>query len=116
MSACIWLSTVLFFRIMSTLRIPIALQQAVMQCLRHYLQLANQHLGTAYPEPKVNYHQRGTNAGSAYLQSFEIRLNPVLLLENKQPFIDEVVPHELAHLLVYRQFGRVAPMAKNGAG
>lgn len=112
MSACIWLSTVLFFRIMSTLRIPIALQQAVMQCLRHYLQLANQHLGTAYPEPKVNYHQRGTNAGSAYLQSFEIRLNPVLLLENKQPFIDEVVPHELAHLLVYRQFGRVAPHGK----
>ncbi|EIQ92760.1 sprT-like family protein [Yersinia pestis PY-13] len=83
-----------------------------MQCLRHYLQLANQHLGTAYPEPKVNYHQRGTNAGSAYLQSFEIRLNPVLLLENKQPFIDEVVPHELAHLLVYRQFGRVAPHGK----
>ncbi|HEN3567361.1 SprT family zinc-dependent metalloprotease [Yersinia sp. HM-2024] len=97
---------------MSSLRIPIALQQAVMRCLRHKLQLANQHLGTDYPEPKINYHQRGTSAGSAYLQSFEIRLNPVLLLENQQPFIDEVVPHELAHLLVYRQFGRVPPHGK----
>lgn len=101
---------------MSALRIPIALQQAVMRCLRNKLQLANQHLGTAYPEPKINYYQRGTSAGSAYLQTFEIRLNPVLLLENQQSFIDEVVPHELAHLLVYRQFGRVPPMAKSGAG
>ncbi|SQI45094.1 SprT-like family [Serratia plymuthica] len=30
-------------------------------------------------------------------------------MENQQPFIDEVVPHELAHLLVFRQFGRVPP-------
>ncbi|MEY4475874.1 MAG: hypothetical protein RL248_1641 [Pseudomonadota bacterium] len=97
---------------MNALRIPIALQQAVMRCLRHKLQLANQHLGTQYPEPEVNYHQRGTSAGSACLQSFEIRLNPVLLLENQHAFIDEVVPHELAHLLVYRQFGRVAPHGK----
>ncbi|AKA38205.1 SprT family zinc-dependent metalloprotease [Yersinia ruckeri] len=97
---------------MSLLRIPIALQQGVMQCLRQKLQLANQHLSNQYPEPKINYHQRGTSAGSAYLQAWEIRLNPILLLENKQPFIDEVVPHELAHLLVFRQFGRVAPHGK----
>lgn len=110
--ACIRLCAVLFFLDMNALRIPIALQQAVMRCLRHKLQLANQHLGTQYPEPEVNYHQRGTSAGSACLQSFEIRLNPVLLLENQHAFIDEVVPHELAHLLVYRQFGRVAPHGK----
>ncbi|ANI30036.1 hypothetical protein PL78_09410 [Yersinia entomophaga] len=97
---------------MSSQRIPIALQQGVMQCLRQKLQLANQHLGTQHPEPKINYYQRGTSAGSAYLQSWEIRLNPVLLLENKQTFIDEVVPHELAHLLVFRRFGRVAPHGK----
>lgn len=83
-----------------------------MRCLREKLQRANQHLASDYPEPKVNYQQRGTSAGSAYLQHWEIRLNPVLLLENQQAFIDEVVPHELAHLLVFRQFGRVAPHGK----
>jgi SprT protein len=36
----------------------------------------------------------------------------VLLLENQQAFIDEVVPHELAHLLVWKHFGRVAPHGK----
>ncbi|PVZ83364.1 SprT family zinc-dependent metalloprotease [Serratia sp. S1B] len=94
---------------MNRIRIPIALQQAVMRCLRDKLQLAQQHLAVEFPEPKVIYQQRGTSAGTAWLQSWEIRLNPVLLLENQQPFIDEVVPHELAHLLVFRHFGRVAP-------
>lgn len=46
------------------------------------------------------------------LEKNEIRLNPVLLLENQQAFIDEVVPHELAHLLVWKHFGRVAPHGK----
>ncbi len=90
-------------------RLPIALQQAVMRCLREKLQQANEHLGTYYPEPKVVYQQRGTAAGTAWLESNEIRLNPVLLMENQQAFVDEVVPHELAHLLVWKHFGRVAP-------
>ncbi|WP_306587523.1 SprT family zinc-dependent metalloprotease [Hafnia paralvei] len=90
-------------------RLPIALQQAVMQCLRNALARANAQLKAQYPEPKISYQQRGTTAGTAWLQDWEIRLNPVLLLENGQAFIDEVVPHELAHLLVYKQFGKVSP-------
>lgn len=98
--------------IMTTFRLPIATQQAVMHCLRHYLALANAYLKTQYPEPKITYRQRGTTAGTAHLTQWEIRLNAVLLTENGQQFIDEVVPHELAHLLVYRQFGRVSPHGK----
>ncbi|KGA31716.1 MULTISPECIES: SprT family zinc-dependent metalloprotease [Pectobacterium] len=97
---------------MNTPRIPIASHQAVMRCLRDKLQQANLTLQTDYTEPTVNYQQRGSTAGTAWLQHWEIRLNPVLLQENQQAFIDEVVPHELAHLLVYARFGRVAPHGK----
>jgi SprT protein len=97
---------------MKTTHLPIHWQHAVMECLRHFLQLANQQLNTDYPLPSVSYQQRGTSAGSAYLQHWQIRINPVLLLENQQAFIAQVVPHELAHLLTYRQFGRVAPHGK----
>lgn len=94
---------------MKPLRIPIALQQSVMQCLRAKLALAEAYFDCTFPEPTITYQQRGTSAGTAWLERWEIRLNPQLLLENQQTFIDEVIPHELAHLLVFRQFGRVAP-------
>ena len=83
-----------------------------MRSLRENLAKANLKLGRHYPEPALVYQQRGTSAGTAWLEKNEIRLNPVLLLENQQAFIDEVVPHELAHLLVWKHFGRVAPHGK----
>lgn len=97
---------------MKTPRLPIALQQAVMHSLREHLARANSRLEKNFPEPAIVYQQRGTTAGSAWLQQWEIRLNLVLLMENKQAFVDEVVPHELAHLLVWKHFGRVAPHGK----
>ncbi|OAT34803.1 SprT family protein [Proteus myxofaciens ATCC 19692] len=98
--------------IMKTVRVPIALVQSIMRTLREKLQQANIYLNTNYPEPTLLYNQRGTIAGSAYYANWEIRINPTLLIENKQNFIDEVIPHELAHLLVNKHFGRVAPHGK----
>lgn len=97
---------------MKTPRIPIALVQAVMSSLRHHLQQARAHFHQEFAEPVVTWQQRGMAAGTAWPERNEIRLNPVLLLENQQAFIDEVVPHELAHLLVWTVFGRVAPHGK----
>ena len=61
-----------------------------MRRLREKLAQANLKLGRNYPEPKLSYTQRGTS----------------------EAFIEEVVPHELAHLLVWKHFGRVAPHGK----
>lgn len=83
-----------------------------MRTLQQKVDQASVFLHCTFPEPRVNYRQRGTAAGSARLHDWEIRLNPVLLIENQQAFIDEVIPHELAHLLVYHQFGKVAPHGK----
>ena len=63
-----------------------------MRRLREKLAQANLKLGRNYPEPKLSYTQRGTSAGTAWLESYEIRLNPVLL--------------------VWKHFGRVAPHGK----
>ena len=97
---------------MKTSRLPIAIQQAVMRSLREKLAQANLKLERQYPEPKLVYQQRGTAAGTAWLQTYEIRLNPVWLMENVDAVGNEVVPHELAHLLVWKHFGRVPPHGK----
>ncbi|PHM74425.1 SprT family zinc-dependent metalloprotease [Xenorhabdus kozodoii] len=97
---------------MKFVSVPLPLQQAVMHTMQRRLTQASNFLQQRFPEPHITYQQRGTIAGSARLQDWEIRLNPVLLIENQQAFIDQVIPHELAHLLAYHQFGKVAPHGK----
>ena len=62
--------------------------------------------------PLIAFNQRGRTAGIAYLERWEIRLNPILLVENSDDFIREVIPHEYAHLLVFALFGKVQPHGK----
>ncbi|OTA17083.1 SprT family protein [Xenorhabdus vietnamensis] len=97
---------------MKFVRVPFSLQQTVMCTMRQKLTQASHFWQQNFPEPHITYQQRGTAAGSARLQDWEIHLNPILLIENQQAFIDEVIPHELAHLLAYHQFGKVAPHGK----
>ncbi|HBY5876611.1 TPA: SprT family protein, partial [Klebsiella pneumoniae] len=53
---------------MKTPRIPIAIQQAVMRSLREHLANANRKLERRYAEPTLVYQQRGTSAGTAWLE------------------------------------------------
>lgn len=73
------------------------------------LQQAEQALQHSWPRPVLSYTQRGKAAGTAHLHRWEIRLNPVLLVDNLELFLHEVIAHELAHLLVFARHGRVAP-------
>ena len=76
------------------------------------LQQAEQALQQAWPCPVLSYTQRGKAAGTAHLHRWEIRLNPVLLVDNLELFLHEVIAHELAHLLVFARHGRCAPHGK----
>ncbi|MDO6708051.1 SprT family zinc-dependent metalloprotease [Photobacterium sp. 1_MG-2023] len=86
-----------------------SLQHAIIERTLSCLRLAEQKLGKRFSNPVIRFNQRGKIAGSARLQSWEIRYNPVLLAENPQAFLDEVVPHELAHLLTFACYGSVKP-------
>ncbi|MGQ0285796.1 SprT family zinc-dependent metalloprotease [Pasteurellaceae bacterium 22721_9_1] len=88
------------------------LKMQVQWRLTHCLQIAEQHFKRRFPSPAVTYELKGVKAGVAYLQKNLIKFNRTLLLENPTEFIQQVVPHELAHLLVYQQFGRVKPHGK----
>ncbi|MFV0575248.1 MAG: SprT family zinc-dependent metalloprotease [Vibrio sp.] len=84
-----------------------------LQCsLEKHLKQAESALQCSLSAPEIFYNVRGKVAGKAYLTQWQIRLNPVLLIENPQAFVEEVIPHELAHLVAYHQFGRVKPHGK----
>lgn len=70
-------------------------------CFAH----AEAHLGRTFARPRSHCTMRGRAAGSARLQSWELRFNPALYQANQAAFLAEVVPHEVAHLLVYALWG-----------
>jgi len=59
----------------------------------------------ALPRPALWLDLRGQCAGQAHFARGGLRFNPVLLAENRQAFLVEVVPHEMAHWLVHHLEG-----------
>ena len=55
--------------------------------------------------PTFNFKQRGRSAGTAYLQRNEMRFNAYMLAQDPAKFIENVVPHEVAHIVVHQIYG-----------
>lgn len=67
-------------------------EQAWERCLEVYPQL---------PRPGIWFDLKGASAGQAHLGRGGLRFNLILLSENRSAFFDEVIPHEMAHWLVF---------------
>lgn len=65
-----------------------------------------------FKRPEYLFNQRGKSAGTAHLQRNIIKFNPILFAQNKNEFMEQVVAHEVAHLIVYQQYGKVRPHGK----
>lgn len=68
-------------------------------------QLAERHFSRCFPRPDVSFALRGKVAGVAHLQSNRLRFNPNIYQDNREHFLLQTVPHEVAHLLVYHLYG-----------
>lgn len=66
-------------------------------------------LSREFAEPLVRFNQGGRIAGSAWLERWELRFNPILLADNEAEFMNEIVPHEVAHLVAFACYGKVKP-------
>ncbi|WP_447957207.1 SprT family zinc-dependent metalloprotease [Vreelandella sp. EE7] len=53
------------------------------------------------PAPRVWFDLKGASAGQAHLGRGGLRFNPALMADNRQAYFDEVIPHEMAHWLVF---------------
>ena len=92
--------------------LPSSSQQLVIQKVEQCINHASSYFKQRFRLPKISFNQRGKIAGCARLQSNELRFNPVLLSDNMDDFLEEVVPHEVCHLLAYKLFGKVRPHGK----
>ena len=69
------------------------------------LEQAHRHFHRAFKQPDIQLDLRGEAAGQAWPTRNLIRLNPVLLRENRSHFIHQTVAHEVAHLIAPAVYG-----------
>ncbi len=61
-----------------------------------------------FKRPSMNLKQRGKAAGTAYLEKNELRFNLYMYEQDPAKFLQTVVPHEVAHLIVHQIYSRQA--------
>lgn len=88
---------------------PDALQQAANTRVYQCIDAANRQLGTQLHYPAVGFTLRGQSAGTAHPTQWRVRFNPILLQQAPETFFDEVIPHEVCHLVTFALYGRVKP-------
>ena len=89
----------------------------ILHRLEQCYQLAEQHFNRPFERPRVSFELRGQKAGVAYLQRNELRFNAQLYRENHQHFLQQTVPHEVAHLLAQALYGdRIRPHGREWQG
>ncbi|GAA0835399.1 MULTISPECIES: SprT family zinc-dependent metalloprotease [Marinomonas] len=77
------------------------------------MQQADVFFGKHFDPPSCNLKQRGRAAGTAHLHKNEVRFNLFMLQQNTALFLETVVPHEVAHIIVYQIYGHeVRPHGK----
>ncbi|ETI57899.1 SprT family zinc-dependent metalloprotease [Marinomonas profundimaris] len=74
---------------------------------------ANTFFGNTFLPATCNLKQRGRAAGTAHLHKNELRFNVFMYQQNPKEFLETVVPHEVAHIIVYQIYGdNVRPHGK----
>ncbi|WP_334029858.1 SprT family zinc-dependent metalloprotease [Alteromonas sp. P256] len=84
-------------------------QQEIHTALTACYDKAEKYFNRQFVRPHLTFRRSGKNAGTAFLQQNRINLHPLLFKQNQQAFLEEVIPHEVSHLLVWTLFGRVKP-------
>ena len=85
-------------------------QQQAEDLTRQLLKRACKSFKIRLAKPEILFNLRGRGAGQVVMshdqKDIQIRYNLALLNENKQTFIDRTVPHEVAHVIAFKFYGR----------
>lgn len=72
--------------------------------VRASLEIAEAHYKQKFEFPEIRYDIKNTDGGTAAFQTWLIRLNLILMVENEEKFLATTVPHEVAHLVARRVY------------
>ncbi len=82
-----------------------ARKQAVINAVHHFIDKANSLYNKELEYPRIRFDKRGAVGGTAHGQKWELNFNYGLLVDNLSEYINQVAPHEVAHLVVHALVG-----------
>ncbi len=74
--------------------------------VKHFVDMGNKDFYTDLEMPTILFKKRGTVGGTACYSRMELNLNAGLMLDNWDEYMNQVIPHEVAHLLKEHMYGR----------
>lgn len=80
------------------------LKKKVESKMRECIKKAEKHYGIKLEFPEIRYDIKSWTGGLAYRNRNLVRYNLILLVENEKHYIENVVPHETAHMIVNECF------------
>ena len=83
------------------------IKDKVILAVDRYCSLASELYGISLIVPVLHFDLRGTDAAVARPQRNLIKFNPILLQSNLQDYLNNTIPHEVAHLVSYIRNGWV---------
>ena len=90
------------------LQVPERLRARIVVKVAEVVRLARRVYRRPFDMPKVSYAVRGSTAGKADFSQWEVMFNATLLQENEEAMVQEVVVHEVAHLVTSAMHGPAA--------
>lgn len=78
-----------------------SIKAAIEASVHHHIDTANKKLNLSLDYPTIKYNVRGTTGGKANSAAWSVDFNMGLIVENLGEYINQVVPHEVAHLVAF---------------
>ena len=82
-----------------------SIKSAIEASVQHHIDMANEKMGLSLSYPEVRYNVRGTCGGKACGSLWYVDFNMGLIVDNMSEYLNQVVPHEVAHLVVHAVHG-----------
>ena len=87
---------------MTTVHVPAEIHARIVARVMWCIERTRSVRGDTINFPIIRYNLRGTTAGKASPSKHTIQINSVLLMENVDDYIENTVPHEVAHLMQWK--------------
>ena len=74
--------------------------------VEHFIEMGNTIFNINMRMPNIIYKKRGTCGATAWYSRLELNFNAGLMVDNWDEYMNQVVPHEVAHLIKEHIYGR----------